>query len=313
MNIRKLKDIVKNEQILVLDLCYLKKDLELFIKNLSNTKFNETLGSMRYRVIECFLSLLKDEDKNLLFNTPEEYVALVLKNIFKNLSLELCYILHEGLSDLLGLIDIYYPYEQHKWLYLKQYSYSEWGCGAGEISLHSDDIYESRNIAFLSLSVCKDETNTHTTLLPIKELVSDLSDSEFQLLFKTNARFVSGKNVADLKEIVKPLAFYHEKEGLGFNFDFRVDEENGERMIGVSQKDQAIINQLRENLSQKELLYFGGEGSFLFVLNKRVLHGREKMKIEIKNQCLKENFTLSSSPRVVLRSKGIKRELGVAI
>lgn len=85
-------------------------------------------------------------------------------------------------------------------------------------------------------------------------------------------------------------------------------------MVGISQKDQEIINQLREKLSQKELLYFGGEGSFLFVLNKRVLHGREKMKIEIKNQVLKEeNFTLLSSPRIVLRSKGIKRELGVAI
>lgn len=37
------------------------------------------------------------------------------------------------------------------------------------------------------------------------------------------------------------------------------------------------------------------------------------MKIEIKNQNLKEGFTLHSSPRVVLRSKGIKRELGVEI
>lgn len=260
MNIGKLRDIVDNEQVLVLYLCYLKGDLGLFIKNLS--KANETLGSMKYRVIQHLLTLLRDEDKGLLFNTPKEYVAIAVKNLFENMSLEFCYILHEGLSDLLGLIDIYYPYEQHKWLYLKKYQYAEWGCGAGEISLHSDDIYESRNIAFLSLSVCKDETNTHTALLPVKELVSDLSDSEFQLLFKTNARFVSGKNVADLKETIKPLAFYDEKEGLGFNLDFRIDQENGERMIGVSQKDQAIIDRLRENLSQKEPLYFGGEGSF---------------------------------------------------
>lgn len=51
MNILKLRDSIDNEQILVLDLCYLKEDLGLFVKNLSSIKANETLG--RERVLFC--------------------------------------------------------------------------------------------------------------------------------------------------------------------------------------------------------------------------------------------------------------------
>ncbi len=59
--------------------------------------------------------------------------------------------------------------------------------GLGAISLHSDDIYESLDIDFLSLSVCRDITFTPTTFLHTNDIVSNLTDKEFLSMFNTKA------------------------------------------------------------------------------------------------------------------------------
>ena len=99
--------------------------------------------------------------------------------------------------------------------------------GSGAISLHSDDIYESLDIDFLSLSVCRDITFTPTTFLHTNDIVSNLTDKEFLSMFNTKARFISGKNVKGNKTQIKPLAFYKQGIGVGFNLDFRIDRNVG--------------------------------------------------------------------------------------
>ncbi|WP_300706698.1 MULTISPECIES: hypothetical protein [Helicobacter] len=104
--------------------------------------------------------------------------------------------------------------------------------------------------------------------------------------------------------------------GLGFNLDFRIDREVGDRMMGVDKKSQAFINRFREMLKECETYAFGDEECFLMVVNKKALHGRESLNGVDK---IGNIARLSSAPRVLLRSKGVAQKcfealrVGVAV
>ncbi|MDE5603792.1 MAG: hypothetical protein K2I71_07785 [Helicobacter sp.] len=232
--------------------------------------------------------------------------AFFIQGIPKNIPLEYHYIIHESLSLLLGLNDICYPYKQHKYLCLGKDShlFNEWGMGAGEISLHCDDIYEDMEIELLSLSIWRDVTKTPTILLHPRELIKNLSDEDFLYMFESQAEFKSGKNVKIAKSQIKSLAFYKDGFGVGFNLDFRIDRDVGKRMVGLNKKTQFLIDKLKEMLKECKIYTFGDEDSFLMAVNKKVLHGRVKLNIP-----KKMDSTLSSTPRVLLRSKGIAQKI----
>jgi hypothetical protein len=69
---------------------------------------------------------------------------------------------HEVLSKMAGIIDIKYPYEEHKELFPKNSNHiaSDWGKGYGLIRPHSDDLYEDRDINIMSLTVFSNSYNT---------------------------------------------------------------------------------------------------------------------------------------------------------
>ncbi|TLD82145.1 hypothetical protein LS68_003875 [Helicobacter sp. MIT 05-5293] len=125
-------------------------------------------------------------------------------------------------------------------------------------------------------------------------------------MFESQVQFVSGKNVKTSKSQIKPLAFYNARKGVGFNLDFRIDTNVGERMIGLDTASQKLIAKMREILQQCSLNTFSSEGSFAIFANKKVLHGRSKLN-QLEN-IEKKVFDLYSAPRVLLRSKGIARE-----
>ncbi|MDA3967115.1 MULTISPECIES: hypothetical protein [Helicobacter] len=224
--------------------------------------------------------------------------AVIINNILKESDLELHYIAHESLSDIFGLIDIHYEYEDHKWLCLKEkaFDYKEWGGGVGMISLHSDDIYETRDIDLLSLSICKDISNTPTNYLPIREIINLLGDKQLEALLRAKAKFISGKNVSCIKKTIKNLITYNDT--LSVNLDFRNDTNVGFRMVGIDKDSHHIIEILRNIVENKiNTNKFNGIGSFLIIKNKQVLHGRDKL-----NNIKKD----AEKPRILIRSKGLK-------
>src|SRR5690606_1368859 len=101
---------------------------------------------------------------------------------------------HEALADLFHLTDIKYDYEEHKALYLKPSAekYREWGNGHGDITPHSDDLYENLNVDYLALTVCRDVTKTPTAYYFPSDLLCDLSDEEVHELLTMQAMFISG-------------------------------------------------------------------------------------------------------------------------
>ncbi|PZT47792.1 hypothetical protein B6S12_07230 [Helicobacter valdiviensis] len=248
--------------------------------------------------ISLLLDNIKEEDLIKIRQFDDKFAsAVIINNILKESNLELHYIVHESLSDIFGLIDIHYEYENHKWLCLKEnaFDYKEWGGGVGAISLHSDDIYENRDIDLLSLSICKDLSNTPTNYLPIKEIINLLNDEELTMLLKAKAEFISGKNVSCIKKTIKNLITYNNI--LKFNLDFRNDTNIGFRMLGLDTNSQHIIEILRNIIETKiNTSKFNGVGSFLIIKNKQVLHGRDKLN-NIKQDIEK--------PRILIRSKGL--------
>lgn len=253
-DIDKIRENLDKEKELSLDLSYCFKDMLEWWDNHQHCPPH----LQRILFMQFFLSILHKEDIECMgdFHFESPVFAFSIRGIPKGIPLAYHYVIHETLSLLLGLNDIYYPYEQHKYLLLGKDShlFSEWGMGAGEISLHSDDIYEELEVELLSLSIWKDTTKTPTLLLHPRELIKRLNDEDFLHLFESYAEFKSGKNVKVSKSQIKPLIFYREGFGLGFNLDFRIDREVGDRMIGVDKKVKPLLIDLEKYLKNVRLV-----------------------------------------------------------
>jgi hypothetical protein len=304
-------DIAK-EQLIVLDFEYISDDVENFwIDNKERTDFRR----MKIELMSLFLKKMKTEDADFFERvgfSNTKIAGICIKNIFHTDSDKLALLAHESLSELFGLVDLKYEYEEHKALYLKPTgeNYRDWGNGYGEITPHSDDLYESLNIDLLSLTVCRDKTKTPTTCFFPKDLLNDFSDDEIVELLNLKATFKSGKNVDILKARDRNIIEYSEKYGFRFFLDFRVDNITGDRMLAIDKSKQYLLNKLNDAVEHCEpQVSIPETGTFLIVANHKVLHSREKMNIS--KDMAKEyayNTDFSNTPRLLFRSKGPRSE-----
>lgn len=285
-NSSEFRQYFNSEKIIDLDLSYLSDDIESWWDN-EKSKNSEFLYK-KVSLTHLILSKIQPSDYakfNDLSKINKFISGIVLHNIFKIDSPELALLVHEALSDIFNLMDIKYPYEDHKALYLKKSKkqVGEWGNGSGDISLHSDDLYEDISADYLSLTTCRDLSNTPTSYVLTKDILDHLADEELNILLNIEANFISGKNVDGLKTRKHKILEFCEKRGFISRLDFRIDDFNGQRMTianeNPSKEEIDVFNKLFA--ISKEIEHSkvnNGLGSFLIIDNYKVLHARSNIK-----------------------------------
>ena len=307
------KKEISEEKLVMLDFGYVTASIERWWSKRGDL---DNLPALKAELMNIFFGHLKSNDLYFFDNVglKDTKVAVVcIKNIFKIDSHKLSLVVHETLSDLFCLNDIKYDYEEHKALYLKPSgeNYRDWGNGYGEITPHSDDLYESLNIDYLSLTVCRDITKTPTICFFLRDILRDFNDDELFGLFNLKARFKSGKNVNILKTRDRNVLEYSEKYGFRFFLDFRIDNLTGERMQAIEEKNQYLLDKMRLSIqSSSSERSIPETGTFLIVANHKVLHARAQMNMDkdLARKC-GYNSDFSDTPRLLFRSKGPRREL----
>lgn len=303
------REKISQEKTIVLDFSYLAGVIESWWKK---NKLQET-HILKTQLVNLFLTYLRTEDTFYFdkVGLANGCAAVCIKNIFSLDSPKLALTVHEALADLFHLTDIKYDYEEHKALYLKPSAekYREWGNGHGDITPHSDDLYENLNVDYLALTVCRDVTKTPTAYYFPSDLLCDLSDEEVHELLTMQAMFISGKNVSGLKERVRHVVEYSELYGFQFSLDFRIDPENGERMRAKN-GGQHVLDKIRVGLpNAKHHVSTAETGTFLIVANHKILHARPMLSInanEARDQA--NNSTFNTTPRLLFRSKGPRKQ-----
>jgi hypothetical protein len=310
-NIHYFKNSINNEKVINLNFNYLSN----LIENWWATTTDATpLHLAKFQLIALLLDHCKKKDLYYFDKLGTNYISAVcITQIFNKDCPKLALVVHEAFSELFALKDIKYPYEEHKKLYLKPSGehYKNWGNGYGEITPHSDDLYEDLDSDFLSLTVCRDTTNTPTIFYFPKDILRDFTDSELLRLFDMKMKFISGKNVHILKTRERDMIEFNPESGFKFFLDFRIDNDTGERMQAMNSDDKKLIDKMRTNILScpyKESV--AKTGTFLIVANHKVLHARPQMKI---NRALAaeiaENSHYSATPRLLYRSKGQNSQL----
>jgi hypothetical protein len=264
---------------------------------------------LKLELTSFLLKFIKIEDKNILNQIGNNnIVGISCSKIFNNDDPNLALLIHESMCDLVGLNDTNYPYENHKNLYLKAegMNYKEWGNGYGEITPHQDDLYEEISTDLLALTVCRDKTNTPTTLILSKDIINQLSDEEIEKLYNLEVEFISGKNVEIIKKRKATILKVNENNMLKFFLDCRVDNLTGERMIAINKDYEQLLNKIKHiALNTNPILANTSTGTFTVIDNHNVLHSRGKLNLDEKtaNQIANSSnfFTI---PRLLYRSKG---------
>lgn len=228
--------------------------------------------------------------------------ALLLEHTFNISDKNLALVVHEVMSDIAGIVDVKYPYESHKELFPKNNSEidSDWGKGLGIIRPHSDDLYESRAVNTMSLTVCKDTSCTPTWLWLLQDIVSCLTDQELGEFVLAEALYCSGKNVEGTSFVVKkPVLRKDEAEGFGLRLDFRIDPTLGARMKFESETTSKLFDRMRQCLRTiKPVSTNPSTGSISIISNYKALHGRSSLNAKM--------LTEGESSRILFRSKGFK-------
>lgn len=292
--------------LIALDFKYLSDDIEKWWKRL-----NPTTSLQLAKFALANLILQKGRPKDLIYFDQlgfNKVAAVTISNIFTTDCHRLTRVVHETLSGLFGLNDIKYPYEEHKNIYLKPggENYRDWGNGLGEITPHADDLYEDLNTDFLSLTVCRDTTNTPTEIFFPKDILKTFTDEEIERLFNLKVKFISGKNVSIQKSRTRNVVEYHPDAGFKFYLDFRIDTDAGERMVAIDPNDNDLIEKMRIGIPtcQREKS-ISRTGTFTIVANFKVLHARAEMQI---NRDLAISIAktkgYSFAPRLLFRNKG---------
>ncbi len=305
--VREFKKALGKEKIAVLNLDYISNEIENWWSSFNQDKYNLRLA--KFPLANLIISKIRPEHAIYLNTVGLNNVAgVTINNLFKTDSEKLAYVVHETMSELFGLSDIKYPYEEHKKIYLKAdgINYQDWGNGFGKISPHSDDLYEELDTELLSLTVCRDKTNTSTSLYLYKDIFSEFSDLEISQLFNITAKFISGKNVSAYKYRERKVIEYQKKIGFNIFFDFRVDTEIGCRMLPTCSIGLQLLKKAKEtihNCHNQETL--SQTGTFTIISNLKALHAREEMHINKKIALEIANINnYAISPRLLFRSKG---------
>lgn len=300
------KSSINKEKVINLNFSYLSNLIENWWEYVTDLT---PMHLAKFQLIHLLLQHGKKEDITYFDKLGSKGISAVcITDIFTKDCPRLSMLVHEALSELFALNDIKYPYEEHKKLYLKPngLDYKDWGNGYGEITPHSDDLYEEFDVDFLSLTVCRDNTNTPTKFYFPKDIFKNFSNSEIERLFNLKVKFLSGKNVQTLKSRDRKVVDYSEEHGYKFFLDFRIDKDVGERMLPINCEDRDLIDKMRKNISmcphQKSI---SRTGTFLIVANYKVLHARGKMNINKKiAEKIASHSDFSMAPRLLYRSKG---------
>lgn len=230
--------------------------------------------------------------------------AVLLDHVFHIPDKTLAKFVHEAIAEIAGIVDIKYPYEDHKELFPKNDDKitSDWGRGLGIIRPHSDDLYEDLPINAMCLTVCKDITRTPTWFWLLFDVVACLTDSELGQFALADAYFLSGKNVNGRTiRVNKPVLRRDPIEGIGMRIDFRVDDEVGPRMRFYDIDIQSIFNKMKLGLKAiKPIASNPTTGSIGILSNYKILHGRSSLNPAMLYE--------GESSRILFRSKGTKQE-----
>lgn len=300
---------LSRETTVTLDFSYLSGVIESWWKKNSA----QDIHTLKIKLTSLFLEHLHSEDAAYFdkIGCAGGVAAVCIRNIFKIDSPELALTVHEALADLFHLTDIKYEYEDHKALYLKPFgeNFREWGNGHGDITPHSDDLYEHLNVDLLALTVCRDTTQTPTAYYYPADLLLSLDDEELQTLLGMRAIFVSGKNVTGTKERVRNVVEYDDWNGYRFSLDFRIDAQSGERMRAIN-GGQEVLDKIRAGLSAAKCSLSTAEtGTFLIVANNKVLHARPTLDISVNEaRSRAAESTFATTPRLLFRSKGPRKQ-----
>lgn len=297
---------IEQETLITLDFKYLSIDIEKWWKHLGPTT---SLQLAKFELANLILTKADPKDRAYFDQLGLNNVAAVtISNIFTTDCHRLARVVHETFSELFGLNDIKYPYEEHKNIYLKPggENYRDWGNGLGEITPHADDLYEDLNTDFLSLTVCRDTTNTPTEIFFPKDILRQFTDAEIKRLFNLKVKFISGKNVSIQKSRIRSIVEYHSNVGFKFYLDFRIDTDAGERMAAVNPNDKDLIEKMRSAITTcQKAKSISHTGTFTIVANFKVLHARAAMHI---NRDLAISIAktkdYSFAPRLLFRNKG---------
>lgn len=304
-NISFFKESISQEKVINLNFEYLSGLIEDCWDDIKNL----TPIYAKFQLIHLLLNNIRSNDLFYFDKLGTNNISAVcITNIFNKDCHKLSLVVHEAFSELFSLNDIKYPYEEHKKLYLKPNGmrYKDWGNGYGEITPHSDDLYEDLDVDFLSLTVCRDETNTPTIFYFPRDILHNFTDTELLRLFEMRVKFISGKNVEILKTKERNIIIYDPDQGYKFFLDFRVDSDIGERMLPVKSVDKALIDKMRDNvLSCPYISSEARAGTFLIIANHKILHARAQMQISRKIATKSARYIhYSSTPRLLYRSKG---------
>lgn len=263
---------------------------------------DSVLKAELYKLIQ---EKIKPEDLKMILNVGHrnyQMAAVLMDSVFTIDDKGLAKNVHESMAKIAGIVDIKYPYEEHKELFPKDSGgdASDWGKGLGIIRPHSDDIYENRDINIMSLTVCRDTSSTPTWFWLVKDVVSCLNNQELGELALSEATFFSGTNVEGTSiQQSKPILRHHDVEGVTLRLDFRIDDNVGPRMRFENQNITAIVEKIRNHLRTiRPLASTPSTGSVGILSNFKVLHGRNKLNPVMLYE--------GEGSRILFRSKGIK-------
>lgn len=293
---------LEREKVLRLDMSYLGDRInQWWLGRKADEITPATIATLRVLIGDS----LKKEHLECLRNVGDAKAsisAVLLTHMFSFPSKQLALLVHEAISETVGIADIKYPYEDHKELFPKNSEQlaSDWGRGLGVIRPHSDDLYEEQAINAMCLTVCKDTSSTPTWLWMLKDIVACLSDEELGYLAFSEATFLSGTNVEGKTiEVHRPVVRRDQNEGVGLRLDFRVDDKVGPRMRFADNRAEDILNKMRSSLKYlKPLCTHPATGSVSILANYKVLHGRSSLSPVMLYE--------GESSRILFRSKGTK-------
>jgi hypothetical protein len=311
---RKIRQSAEKERLVKIDCGYIQDVIEdWWQSNAGEEKDDETLKSELKELVNLNIDPRDKEFFSRIAEAGDDVAAICITGLFRTPDTRLGLIVHEGMSDLFRLNDIKYDYEDHKRLYVKPegLTYKSWGNGRGEITPHCDDLYEKVDPTLLALTVARDETQTSTTFYQTKHVIKDLSDIEIEKLSRIEADFISGKNVKGgvRYNSRKVLEFNEEKSDVKIAMDFRIDDENGQRMITKLRSDTALLEKIGASFDQYDHISSVPEtGTFLIVANRKGLHAREMLQLNEEQIERIKTGDVELVPRLLYRSKGPKTE-----